>query len=127
MVRIKLIFFMVVAILLTAAVFAKDQSRKIEARIISGRDARRGQFPYYAFLLLSSGNDTSICGGTLISNQWVLTAAHCFDDPIDVLQVNLGSTRALDFYEAGRIIINFTPSTFNDHVFVNPKYSNLYQ
>jgi len=43
-------------------------------RITGGSSAARGQFPWQVALI----NDGSwFCGGSLISSQWVLTAAHC--------------------------------------------------
>jgi len=43
-------------------------------RITGGQDAVRAQFPWQAGLII---NGVSFCGGSLISNQWILTAAHC--------------------------------------------------
>nr|CAD7617270.1 unnamed protein product [Timema genevievae] len=45
-----------------------------EGRIISGTMAARGQIPWQAFVILGG---SGLCGGSLISNLWVLTAAHC--------------------------------------------------
>lgn len=53
-----------------------------EDRIINGETAKPGQFPYQAALrALQERNGTKWfshnCGGSIISNQWVLSAAHC--------------------------------------------------
>jgi len=50
----------------------------IDSRIVGGSVTVPNEFPWQAFLIayLPSGG-ANYCGGSLISNQWVLTAAHC--------------------------------------------------
>eukprot|EP00210_Caulerpa_lentillifera_P005401 g5163.t1 len=43
-----------------------------------GHPAPRGRFPYMCSLR-ARGSQEHICGGTLIENNWVMTAAHCLD------------------------------------------------
>ncbi|RWS03253.1 cationic trypsin-like isoform X4, partial [Leptotrombidium deliense] len=44
-------------------------------RIIGGREATRGRWPWQVVILNRSREP--FCGGTLISPQFVVTAAHC--------------------------------------------------
>uniref|UniRef100_A0A3Q2CEM9 Peptidase S1 domain-containing protein n=1 Tax=Cyprinodon variegatus TaxID=28743 RepID=A0A3Q2CEM9_CYPVA len=45
------------------------------SRIIGGQDAQPGAWPWQVYF---TTNDSS-CGGSLINDQWVLTAAHCIN------------------------------------------------
>jgi secreted trypsin-like serine protease len=48
---------------------------KEQANLITGGSpAARGQFPWQVALII---DNSVFCGGSLISDRWVLTAAHC--------------------------------------------------
>lgn len=52
---------------------------KIEPRVVGGKNAEEGQIPYQVSLRLPAAN-LHFCGGAIISNRFILTAAHCMAD-----------------------------------------------
>ncbi|KAM4904257.1 acrosin-like [Sylvia borin] len=65
-------------------------------RIVGGTGAKPGAWPWIVSIQHPWVPGTGHwCGGSLISTQWVLTAAHCFDQikKISILKVVIGATQ----------------------------------
>ncbi|XP_018570823.1 brachyurin-like [Anoplophora glabripennis] len=80
-----------------------DESTLPEGRIIGGSEVSRNSVPYQAALLI---NGASLCGGSLISTNRVLTAAHCTIRASNV-NVRLGA-HAFNTNEATQVRITST-------------------
>jgi hypothetical protein len=48
-------------------------------RVIGGNNAFSGQFPFVAAIQITTSDGRYFCGGTLISDDWILTAGQCVD------------------------------------------------
>lgn len=71
-----------------------NASKSFENRIVGGLEARLGQFPHQISMRYYSRH---ICGGSIITPTYVLTAAHCIDrkDPKHFVII-AGSVRLSD-------------------------------
>ncbi|XP_005991999.1 mast cell protease 1A-like [Latimeria chalumnae] len=73
------------AVLHLATIFvllATTQARVLRDGIIGGKEAKPHSRPYMAYLVEGTNwNEMKfLCGGFLVADQWVMTAAHCFDN-----------------------------------------------
>jgi len=68
-------------------------------RIVGGTEATPHSYPWMAALFV---DDQWFCGGSLISDEWVLTAAHCAKDASE-MKVMLGAHNVREGAEEGRI------------------------
>ncbi|XP_039449320.1 brachyurin-like [Culex pipiens pallens] len=50
-----------------------------DGRVVNGAEARPGQFPYQALVLSYYEDGSGLCGGSLLTVNYVLTAAHCVE------------------------------------------------
>ncbi|KAL0993622.1 hypothetical protein UPYG_G00110690 [Umbra pygmaea] len=59
---------------------------KAQSSIAGGEEAPRGSWPWMAYVKsITEGGNSFACGGSLITKDWVLTAAHCVDPEEDVI------------------------------------------
>lgn len=56
----------------TMAVLANDET----VSIVGGQEVKDGGAPYQ--VSIQTPDKGHFCGGTIISAEWILTAAHCF-------------------------------------------------
>lgn len=88
-----------------------------EERIVGGEETRPNAHPYQAGLLIMINWWTGLCGGSLISRNLVITAAHCVENTLG-LTVVLGAHRLFNSLEETQLRIGVEP----ENVIMHPLY-----
>ncbi|XP_036619446.1 plasma kallikrein [Trichosurus vulpecula] len=89
-------------------------SKTVRSRVVGGMRSAPQEWPWQASLQVKLRTRSHVCGGSVIANQWVVTAAHCFDDlpSSDIWRIYTGILNqseiqaATPFSRAKRIIIH---------------------
>ncbi|KAJ1957827.1 hypothetical protein EC988_000630 [Linderina pennispora] len=96
-------------------------------RIIGGTTAPTGRYPYITYIQSTYNNSNFMCGGTIVSDQYIVTAAHCFYDestghvPQD-LQIKIGygsnDLQNLVFKDAMQLYVHpqYSPQTSTNDI-----------
>ncbi|XP_018580037.1 trypsin-3 [Anoplophora glabripennis] len=88
----RFIFLVTLALLENSAWGAPQSARNgtdLDGRIVGGTDTTIEAHPYIVSL---REYDSHVCGGSIISSTWILTAAHCLEGPVSIYSIQAGST-----------------------------------
>ncbi|XP_037045225.1 brachyurin-like [Bradysia coprophila] len=108
MALLKLLFVFTITSILTSSVLSYSTFRDLpirndNIRIVNGFQAQPGQFPHQALLQITLPQGSAVCGGSLLNNEWVITAAHCALSASQ-FKISLGAQTFNNPSEAGRVI-----------------------
>lgn len=111
---LSFLFFFIVSFSISS--FATEKANEnFHQLIVGGEDADKNEFPFQASI--QSEREGHYCGGSLISQNWVLTAAHClYGDQKDQLKVVMGLHNQDDLAGTEVFLV--------EDVIIHPKYNN---
>nr|BAN15733.1 serine protease like protein [Cryptotympana facialis]BAP76071.1 serine protease like protein [Cryptotympana facialis] len=89
------------------------------SRIYNGEETRPNEYPWLALVVSLKGEKFYDCGGSIISNKYVLSAAHCFDETTRRVDVYLG---VHDVTEAEN---GHVKKYTVQHVIIHPRYDDV--
>ncbi|XP_077158273.1 plasma kallikrein [Paroedura picta] len=93
------------------------QKPLLDSRVVGGTNSTRGEWPWQVSLHVKLSIQKHFCGGSIISDQWVLTAAHCTEDFLipDVWRVYTGILKQSEINDS-------TPFFKVQEIIVHPEY-----
>ncbi len=97
--------------------------------IVDGTPAPEGKYPYQVRIYKSLEDDKGGCGGSLIADQWVLTAAHCMYRPVRDPDTHDWSSDTKQLLDVDEVVIGYgsndrtkTTKIEAEKFFVHPAY-----
>ena len=109
------------------------------AKVVGGREAGADEFPFTTAVVLADDStpyDGLVCGGTLLSPSWALTAAHCTIDRRDLHDNTHPGPMGLDFVGPENLEVITGISSLADEdggqrlpvaaIYPHPQYSGAY-
>ncbi|XP_040450436.1 transmembrane protease serine 6 isoform X6 [Falco naumanni] len=86
------------------------------SRIVGGVNSVEGEWPWQASLQVRGRH---ICGGTLVADRWVVSAAHCFQDERVILEVRWPARNPV----AGGFWLVWSAGEWDAHVQITMEYT----
>ncbi|XP_072020759.1 uncharacterized protein [Amphiura filiformis] len=103
---------------------------RVRGKIVGGKVPEYGQSPWMA-MLWSKVKRRPVCGGVLLNQRWIVTAAHCFSPPrglnssnMDSFEIRLGEHSTTE-YDGTEVIVglktvimnpNFDKTTYDSDI-----------
>ncbi|CAI4222063.1 unnamed protein product [Auanema sp. JU1783] len=93
-----------------------DENFYYPLRIIGGKHLEPSRYPWQAVLLIYDVNGQAmLCGGTVLDDYWILTAAHCVSGRSETIYILTGV----------RSLQNPRKTSKATHVYVHPAYDSF--
>ncbi|XP_066496121.1 coagulation factor IX [Tiliqua scincoides] len=88
-------------------------------RVVGGTDSKKGEIPWQVYLLNNKGE--GFCGGSIVNEKWIVTAAHCLEYEPHTVVAGEHNTEEKDYTEQNRTVARAIPHpTYN----TSKKYHN---
>lgn len=99
--------------------FGISDAFRIQPRIYNGMPSDRGQHPFYVLLEIDRDNSNKQeCGGTLIGDRFVVTAAHCVQRIQENIRLSFGVYETMNMTEEGRKTVTIS----REDVIIHPLF-----
>lgn len=94
----------------------RDTTQELATQVVGGGNAPAGAYPFVVSLQFARGDDfVHYCGASLISERWLLTAAHCAPRADEVAYLGVTQLLPIDDPNAG-IRVRF------DKIIIHPRF-----
>ncbi|XP_073491615.1 serine protease 33-like [Aquarana catesbeiana] len=103
-----------------AADFSVCGSPLVSSRIVGGKNSLDDQWPWQVAVIVETLDGAYLCGGSLISPEWVMTAAHCIHNPIQLSNYKV----YLGMYQLG-VISPHTVIANLSSIIINSSYTSV--
>uniref|UniRef100_A0A671VXE3 Peptidase S1 domain-containing protein n=1 Tax=Sparus aurata TaxID=8175 RepID=A0A671VXE3_SPAAU len=116
---------------LTLQIWQKAHCRvllDLQKRIMGGHDCTPNERLYHVRLTPNDGTDDYLCGGSLISKSWILTAGHCWEEGWTIeaeIDVHPGPGRAVQIRERPVKFIDNQNRTHDIMLLKLPKHTQI--